>query len=106
MNLSPSNFPAISAKILADKRRTDRVEAAFSAAAFVDEVFVCHCIVKDVSSTGLKLQLQKGIKLPDEFTLKLASLKNPLVVQIQWRSGSQVGVKSIAGSTQGNDFIE
>jgi len=106
VDLSPSNFPEISAKILAEKRRTDRIEASFSAAAFVDEAFVCHCVVKDVSSSGLKLRLQKGTKLPNQFTLKLASLKSPIVVEKQWKSGNDIGVRAVEGSTQGNDFVE
>jgi len=105
VSLSPSNFPTISAKILAEKRRTDRIDSTFSAAILVDEQFVCHCIVKDISSSGLKLQLEKGNKVPAEFTLKLASLKNPLVVQKQWSHGDYMGVKAIEGSTQGNDFV-
>ncbi len=105
MNLSPSNFPTISAKILAEKRSKDRVESAFSAAVLVDEKFLCHCIVKDVSSSGLKLQIEKGAKIPKQFTLKLASLKNLIIVEKQWSNGNHIGVRAIEGSTQGNDYI-
>jgi len=105
VNLSPDSFPAISAKILAEKRRTERVKAAFSAAILVNGEFVCHCIVKDVSTSGLKLQLEKMHKLPNEFTLKLSSLKSPIVVSQQWKSGKMIGVRSVEGTTQGNDFL-
>jgi len=105
VNLSPTNFPAISAKILADKRRADRIEATFSAAILLDEQFACHCVVKDVSSSGLKLELEKSTKLPKQFTLKLASLKNTIIVEQQWRYGNYMGVRAIEGSAQGNDFV-
>ena len=51
-----------------------------------------ECLIRDISSTGARLELSASITLPDRFDLYLPHRETTSKVHIQWRRGSQVGV--------------
>lgn len=79
-------------KVQADKRRAERVSSAFSGAVTADGKFLCHCVIKDVSNTGMRLHAPKGIQLPNEFEIKTPAIPNLLHVRLQWQAGQYFGV--------------
>ena len=83
------------AKIMADKRDSRRVKSVFSASVHVDGEFKAHCVIKDVSETGMRLQFQKAIKLPDTFEVKTPAITEIVHVRIAWNKGTSCGVEFV-----------
>lgn len=79
-------------KVQADKRRAERVKSAFSGAISSESGFICHCVIKDVSNTGMRLSVPKGTELPEEFYVKTPAVPDLLEVQQQWQKGDNFGV--------------
>jgi len=79
-------------KVLATKRKAERVKSTFSGAVLTPEGFVCHCVITDVSSTGMQLALPKGTKLPDQFMIKTPAIPETLNVSQAWVTGDNMGV--------------
>ena len=86
--------PAI-AKIMADKRDSRRVKSVFSASIHSEGVFYCHCVIQDVSSTGMKLKLQDEVSLPDVFEVKTPAITESVTVKMAWHRGEAVGVEYV-----------
>ena len=84
--------PAI-AKIMADKRDSKRVRSVFSASAHVNGEFFAHCVIKDVSSTGMKLQFQQPYDLPETFEIKTPAISESVFVRRAWVNGADCGVE-------------
>jgi hypothetical protein len=79
-------------KVLATKRKAERVKSSFSGAVIVDGEFVCHCVIADVSNTGMQLAVPKNTNLPDEFAVKTPAVQETLNVKTAWVNGNNVGV--------------
>lgn len=79
-------------KVLATKRKAERIKSSFSGAVIVDEEFVCHCVITDVSNTGMQLSLPKGTKLPVDFSIKTPAVAETLNVKQAWVTGTNMGV--------------
>jgi len=79
-------------KVQANKRRAERVSSAFSGAVMVQGEFLCHCVIKDVSNTGMRIHAPKEVDLPDEFDIKTPAVASMLSVRIQWQKGQYHGV--------------
>ncbi len=79
-------------KVLATKRKAERVKSSFSGAVLTKEGFVCHCVITDVSATGMQLSLPKGTKLPDQFMIKTPAVAETLNVSQAWITGNNMGV--------------
>jgi hypothetical protein len=50
------------------------------------------CLIRDMSTTGARLELSASITLPDRFDLYLPHRDETCKVHIQWRRGTQIGV--------------
>ena len=50
------------------------------------------CLIRDISSTGARLELSASVTLPDRFDLYLPHRDETCKVHIHWRRGSQLGV--------------
>ena len=82
-------------KVQADKRRAERVNSAFSGALSVEGEFVCHCVIKNVSNTGMRIQVPNKTELPDEFEVKTPAVPTHMRVVKRWNKGSHYGVTFI-----------
>ncbi|MDJ0614466.1 MAG: PilZ domain-containing protein [Rhizobiaceae bacterium] len=80
---------------MADKRDAKRVKSVFSASLHHDGMFYAHCIIKDVSSTGMKLQLNNKVDLPEEFEVKTPAMTETVLVRRAWTRGNEYGVEFI-----------
>lgn len=79
-------------KVLATKRKAERIKSSFSGAVITDDGFVCHCVITDVSTSGMQLALPKGTKLPDQFMIKTPAVDETLNVSKAWVTGDNMGV--------------
>ena len=79
-------------KVLATKRKDERVKSSFSGAILANGSFLCHCVIKDVSSSGMQLSVPKGTDLPEFFDLKTPAIPDMLSVKQAWSRGTSVGV--------------
>lgn len=79
-------------KVLATKRKAERVKSSFSGAVLTNEGFVCHCVIIDVSTSGMQLSLPKGMQLPDQFMIKTPAIPETLNVSQAWITGNNMGV--------------
>ncbi len=50
------------------------------------------CLIRDMSSTGARLELSASVTLPDRFDLYLPHRDETLKVHLQWRRGAAIGV--------------
>jgi hypothetical protein len=50
------------------------------------------CLIRDMSTTGARLELSESVTLPDRFDLYLPHRDETSKVHIQWRRGAQLGV--------------
>ena len=74
MAFQGTEISPVVAKIMEDKRDSKRVKSVFSASLHHDGMFYAHCVIKDVSSTGMKLKLNTPVALPDEFEVKTPAM--------------------------------
>lgn len=86
--------PAV-AKIMADKREAKRVKSIFSASLHHDGMFYAHCVIKDVSATGMKLKLNSQADLPEQFEVKTPAMKESVHVRKAWARGDEYGVEFV-----------
>ena len=91
--LQPKHLSQAVSKIMANKRDSERVEAIFSAIIMEEGEFVCHCIIRDVSVTGMKLELTDGTKIPDFFELKTPAMPEVVTMKTAWRQGNNAGAE-------------
>lgn len=83
------------AKIMADKRAAKRVRATFSASLHSDGMFFAHCVIVDVSITGMKLRLQEEIELPERLEIRTPAMPETLKVELAWANGREFGVRYV-----------
>ncbi len=50
------------------------------------------CLIRDMSSTGARLDLSASVTVPDRFDLYLPHRDETCRVHLQWRRGGQIGV--------------
>jgi hypothetical protein len=50
------------------------------------------CLIRDMSSTGARLELSASVTLPDRFDLYLPHRDETCRAHLQWRRGAQIGV--------------
>jgi PilZ domain len=56
----------------------------------------CLCMMKDVSATGAKLELQTDSEVPDEFILLMSKYGNVRrECKISWRTKTAIGVRFV-----------
>jgi hypothetical protein len=51
-----------------------------------------ECLIRDISSSGARLELSASVTLPDRFDLYLPHRDETCKVQIQWRRDNQLGI--------------
>lgn len=78
--------------ILATKRKAERVKSSFSGAVLTDNGFVCHCVITDVSNSGMQLSLPKNTDLPEQFMIKTPAVSETMNVRKAWANGTIMGV--------------
>ncbi|MEM9331637.1 MAG: PilZ domain-containing protein [Pseudomonadota bacterium] len=83
-------------KILANKRAAERVRSTFTASIHAEDLFYCHCIIRDVSNTGMKLEIQQEIDLPESFIVKTPAMTETLMVRLAWRKRKEIGVEFVS----------
>ena len=49
------------------------------------------CVIRDISSSGVKLQFQEGVMVPEHFTLTIPMEGQRVDCQVRWRHLNQVG---------------
>jgi hypothetical protein len=85
-------------RIMAEKRDAKRVKAVFSASVHTEEGFLSHCVIKDVSNTGMQLKFTNGLDLPDNFHVKTPAMNEMIPVQVAWTKRDTCGVSFIINS--------
>ncbi|MEM7215040.1 MAG: PilZ domain-containing protein [Pseudomonadota bacterium] len=94
--LQQTNLSSAVSKILANKRDSERVKSTFSASIYAQNAFQCHCIIRDVSNSGMKLEVQRDIQLEEEFEIKTPAMPEVVTVRMAWRRYNEVGVEFLA----------
>jgi hypothetical protein len=51
-----------------------------------------ECLIRDISSTGARLEFSSSVTLPDRFDLYLPHREETCKAHIQWRRGEEIGV--------------
>ena len=58
------------------------------------------CIVKNISSTGARLDISAAISLPEEFDLRVPHRGDVFRCQLVWREKDTIGVQFLAPAVQ------
>ena len=62
-------------------------------AYYADRAFTVECLVRDMSSGGVKLKLCQPLPLPDHFTLHVPMDGLTVDCVVRWRGGMLIGAK-------------
>ncbi len=78
---------------MSDKRSTPRLRSFLKGRVlFNGGQSSLDCLIRDISSTGARLELSASVTLPDRFDLYLPHRDETCKVHSQWRRGTQLGV--------------
>lgn len=78
-----------------------RVDCNIPATIQFNGVHLCDGIIKDISTSGLRLFIPKTAWLPHEFEVATHVLDRPVKVRKTWSDGELVGVRFVLGSPGG-----
>jgi hypothetical protein len=80
----------------APERRIDHRElCSLPASISLNDMFICHCAIKDISVSGLRLFVPSASWLPHEFTLESKALGMKARVSTRWKNADEVGVSQV-----------
>src|ERR687893_1599092 len=78
---------------MSDKRSTPRLRSFLKGRVlFNGGQNSLDCLIRDMSSTGARLELSASVTLPDRFDLYLPHRDETCKVHSQWRRGNHLGV--------------
>ena len=78
---------------MSDKRTTPRLRSFLKGRVlFNGGQNSLDCLIRDISSTGARLEVSANVTLPDRFDLYLPHRDETCRVHAQWRRGSQLGI--------------
>jgi hypothetical protein len=77
-----------------DKRRAPRQRVTGPALILGPKLEV-SCIIRDLSSTGAKVEVAASVKLPPAFNLLLIKTNSSRHVLLRWRKGDYAGVEFV-----------
>ena len=75
-----------------EKRTTDRTTVSIPG-RLIGERLNTPCTIIDVSPTGARLQIEPGLFLPKQVTVRARDWGPDRVVQIVWRNKTQIGIR-------------
>lgn len=81
---------------MAEKRDNDRVKSSFSAIVSVEGIFHSHCIIRDVSETGMRLEFTDMPSLEERFEIRTPALPETVHVRKAWHQHKTMGVEFVA----------
>ena len=90
-----------------EERRSERVRSILRATIrFYDRNRTMDCIVRSISLSGARLELDQTLVLPEEFELAIPQRGAMLQCQLKWRTKAAVGIrfKSQTATTQNEDI--
>jgi hypothetical protein len=84
-----------------DKRGSQRQRARLSSAKLLDanNRFLCDCLIRDRSSSGLRLTLAKAVSLPPRCHFFDDDTGDVTVVAVVWRRDPLVGLRICANAS-------
>lgn len=77
------------------RREAVRVGCNVAAKISFNDVELCDAIIKDISTTGLRLFVPNKAWLPSEFEVMTSMIGRPLRVRTSWTDGDMMGVEFI-----------
>ena len=75
------------------RRAAPRVGCNIPASFCFNGVELCDGIIKDLSTSGMRLFIPKKVWLPNEFDVVTPVLDKPVRVRTSWTNGEIVGVR-------------
>lgn len=93
-----------------EHRSASRVRSVLKAEIrYNDGMMSSHCLVRDISDTGARIELSGDIALPDRFELYIEKRHRTYHAVVKRRSGREVGVafdEPVAAPTPGSDMLD
>lgn len=84
-----------------DKRTSPRTRTFLQGkVVFNNRMSTMDCVVRNVSSTGAKIQLTGAVTLPDVFELSIPQKGETVRVRLRWRRGDEAGVSFVTGAAE------
>lgn len=59
--------------------------------SYQNHALTADCVIRDISSSGAKLQFQEGTFVPENFTLTIPMEGSRIQCQVRWRNTNQIG---------------
>ena len=86
---------------MVEARRAERVRSFLRARImFNHNNSTIDCVVKNLSTTGAKLEVASTISIPSEFDLDIPQKGRVFRVRMMWRDATSLGVQFIAGTAE------
>lgn len=86
-----------------DQRATDRVETSQRGRILAGGSPVLDCLIKDLSDSGAKIQVDGALALPPDFHLEMVETGESFHVEIRWRYAHLVGVRFVGADAPAPD---
>ena len=64
--------------------------------SYQNHALTVDCVIRDISSSGVKLQFQEGVMVPEHFTLTIPMEGQRVDCQVRWRHKDQIGAVFIS----------
>ena len=90
---SPPQQPPVESDETRDFRPREHRRRAFKAGiiSYQNHSLTVDCVIRDISSSGVKLQFQEGVMVPENFTLTIPMEGSRVNCQVRWRQSNQIG---------------
>lgn len=59
--------------------------------SYQNHALTVDCVIRDISSSGVKLQFQEGVMVPEHFALTIPMEGKRVDCQVRWRHKDQIG---------------
>ncbi|MFV0281650.1 MAG: PilZ domain-containing protein [Rhodoblastus sp.] len=83
-----------------ESRKSERVRSLYRAQIMFGSIAAVECLVKNFSSTGVRLEIADGTPLPKEFKLNIPHKGRIYDARIVWRAEGIVGAEFIDPHTE------
>ena len=82
-------------ELMSDNRTSQRQKTFKGGTISFDRAAGIDCIVRNLSATGARLQIESHMGIPEEFTLVIKPEFIRRSCQVAWRAGRNIGVRFV-----------
>ena len=86
---APTGYPEDAREVRPREHRRKAFKAGLI--SYQNHALTVDCVIRDISSSGVKLKFQEGVLVPEHFTLTIPMEGQRVDCQVRWRHKDEVG---------------